>query len=561
MPLSFVSTITDAQQCAVASASSAAASTGHKLPVSEEEYRSHCMKTCHHLNSELGFPIDMAIRAVNECGPDDVTKCADWIEAKGITPHVSEMVPVEITHAGRTLEDGGTVITETAEKKQGHFHVNGFQYTLKTVGKKGTDTYHCTFNRAPCYCPVRLHYNRFSGSVNIFDKDGETPVEHTEKCKRRNMALRARNDAISSSQDTNREPPASGVNVDDEAKQWIDKFCIDHVSEIPTDIWSRLVKTMDEKYPNGWFGIHRQQALRRVYTTRGNLLGNGDLYRTIEHALYKNIPDTGQSFLQCNLTIPHPTDCTKVDRIIWFGHPTLIMLLNGRVDAFIDATFKVVPRGFYQLLVVMVKDVQTKMFVPVMYGLMTGKTKMLYFQALHFLVSATKWQFNPRRISCDFEDALISQINNQFPSPDSGRCAPDDGCDINGCLFHLKQAWRRKMLELNIPRDQISIAMQRGVLDLLCVLPPNELDSKGIHYVRSLIQRLIEEKSGNKMTLKDKTIWGVFFGYIERYWLCERKRSVWTKYRMVSYYQRYMYICIYVTHVPCFFYRMEKRNR
>jgi len=90
------------------------------------------------------------------------------------------------------------------------------------------------------------------------------------------------------------------------------------------------------------------------------------LFRTIENTLYKNLPDTGQTFLQANLILPNPKDCTKVDRIIWFGHSTIIMLLNGRVDAFIDATFKVVPAGFYQLLVVMVKDVQTKMFVPVM---------------------------------------------------------------------------------------------------------------------------------------------------------------------------------------------------
>ena len=65
----------------------------------------------------------MATEAVLECGPDDIFKCAEWIEAKGITPHTPELVPVEIINAGQTLEDGGTVITETNVKKQGHFHV------------------------------------------------------------------------------------------------------------------------------------------------------------------------------------------------------------------------------------------------------------------------------------------------------------------------------------------------------------------------------------------------------------------------------------------------------
>ena len=51
------------------------------------------------------------------------------------------------------------------------------------------------------------------------------------------------------------EPPASGVNVDIEAKQLIDELCIDHLNEIPTKIWARLINAMNEKYPNGWFGI------------------------------------------------------------------------------------------------------------------------------------------------------------------------------------------------------------------------------------------------------------------------------------------------------------------
>ena len=53
----------------------------------------------------------MATEAVLECGPDDIFKCAEWIEAKGMTPHTPELVPVEIINAGQTLEDGGTVIT------------------------------------------------------------------------------------------------------------------------------------------------------------------------------------------------------------------------------------------------------------------------------------------------------------------------------------------------------------------------------------------------------------------------------------------------------------------
>jgi len=488
------------------------------------------MKACNTLTSEFGFELDMAVEAIHECGPDNISACVDWIKAKGVSPNTPELVSINLITADQTLDKGGTVIAETAVKQYGNFHIGGHSYTLKTAGRKETDTYWCSYHRS-CNCPVKLWFNRQTGTANLHTTDG-SPVKHTEKCQERNMS-KARDDASDRSQLCSASPIAT--NVDDEVKQMIDELAVGNLNALPVNIWKELVKALNTKYPNGWFGIDRHTAIRRVYTARNNHLGNGDLYRMIEHPLWKNVPDTGQPFLQANLAIPNPKDVTKVHRIIVFGHPTLMMLLNGRVDAFIDATFKVVPVGFYQLLVVMVKDLQTQMFVPVFYCLMTGKSKSLYSQALHFIISATNCKFNPRRISCDFEAALIAEVRNKFSPPDSGSSSSEYvGTDIVGCKFHLKQAWHRKMKELRISRQQIGIAMLPGVLDILCVLPPDELMRKGIHYVRSLVEKLIKEKIGRELTLKEKTLWNSFFWYLRREWLTDNKRPLWTKYRMVS---------------------------
>ena len=63
-----------------------------------------------------------------------------------------------------------------------------------------------------------------------------------------------------------------------------------------------------------------------------------------------------------------------------------------------------------------------------------------------------------------------------------------------GCGFHFKQAARGKMENLGIPADEIKIAMRFGVYDLLVALPKDELASKGVDFVRSMIIKLVADE-------------------------------------------------------------------
>jgi len=55
-----------------------------------------------------------------------------------------------------------------------------------------------------------------------------------------------------------------------------------------------------------------------------------------------------------------------------------------------------------------------------------------------------------------------------------------------GCEFYWKQAIRRKLLELNVPRDKISLLVNEdGLLNLLTVIPIKDIESKGIAYIRA----------------------------------------------------------------------------
>lgn len=420
----------------------------------------------------------------------------------------STMIQVDVKLNGRGLEEGGTVVAATAclkaipNGKGRSFHITGHQFTLKTAGARGVDTYQCSFCRS-CRCKVKLHHNTRTNEVNLHTSDG-SPVVHTEKCKAKN-GFSCEEIAVDTS-------GSLGVDVSEEANLKADELATENAGMAATRIWTSIANNFNEKYSNGWCGATRQSVMNRVYYIRRQVFGAGDVFRSAEHANYKNTKDgLSQSFLRYNLSFPCSSDIMKVDRLMVFGHPQLLPLLNGNVDVYIDGTFSSAPKGFAQVLIVMVHDPQTRSFVPVSYILMTSRKAVSYFQAFHFLISDTDFEFTPGTITCDFEPGLVKELRHQFPE-----------CKINGCLFHFKQACRRKMLELCIPKDQISVAMERGMLDLLTVVPPSELRTKGIPYVRSILEgRCV-------MTKLELKKWDVFFrDYFERQWMSPNMLHVW----------------------------------
>jgi hypothetical protein len=57
---------------------------------------------------------------------------------------------------------------------------------------------------------------------------------------------------------------------------------------------------------------------------------------------------------------------------------------------------------------------------------------------------------------------------------------------IIGCLFHWKQALRRKMLDYGINKEAISeLLATNGLLELLTVIPIAEIENRGIPFIRA----------------------------------------------------------------------------
>ena len=152
----------------------------------------------------------------------------------------------------------------------------------------------------------------------------------------------------------------------------------------------------------------------------------------------------------------------------------------------------------------MVFDAALKIYVPVAWVLMSGKTEECYWQAFNWLTSAVE-DIDPSYIGVDFERGFFTQISNHFPD-----------AKLIGCKFHFKQAARRMMVKLGIVETEIQYAMKTGIYDLLTVLPLDQIE-KGIAYVRTKIIVFVEEqKYSEKETQASFDLWDKFWDYFER---------------------------------------------
>ena len=284
----------------------------------------------------------------------------------------------------------------------------------------------------------------------------------------------------------------------------VKKMFLDDPSKMPLEVWDEINLEMTLKY-KCWAGMMKEQVVNLVNNTRQATFG-GDIYAQLEAANMTTMKDgTGQQFLQSNCFIAN--NVKKIhSRILCFANPKLLRLLSGPKHLYIDGTFKCVPSQFSQLLIVMIFNDSTSSYVPVMYILLQGKSEFEYKHALQQLINCSENKCKAITVTCDFEKALHNCARKQFGK-----------AKIVGCLFHFKQALRRRMKTvLHIKEDQIQMAMEKNSIDILTIINNSEIRGKGLMYVKSIVYEYLTEE-------KDITKWDNFFRYFEFFWLSDDK--------------------------------------
>ena len=364
---------------------------------------------------------------------------------------------------------------------------DGFPFTRKKVNVDATNAlYWCRHVRS-CKCSARVRVIIPSGSVVVVSD------LHSEKC-----VAHLKKEAQYASAKKN-----TCVRVNDFMKGRAEGMAIEFMALSALDIWKKLELEVSAKYPV-WSGINDVQVKAIVKNTRHREYGT-DMFVKLETDEVSMMKDSDRWFLQFNCLLTDPKD-GKRSRMVGFANPRLIGLLNGNVQIYIDGTFKVCPFPFYQCLIVMVYNGQTDSYVPIFYILLQGKTAFEYEQALHFVCVSTNWKLEPTTVTCDFEKGLHSAVRKKFQS---GRIK------VNGCLFHFKQAIRRKMENLELHADIIEYTLDDNSLDMLCIIPIDEILTKGIHFVRSNLDEFVLKEDGNK--------WMEFWKYFISYWCSDKQ--------------------------------------
>ena len=140
--------------------------------------------------------------------------------------------------------------------------------------------------------------------------------------------------------------------------------------------------------------------------------------------------------------------------------------------------------------------------------LVTGQTQHIYNQITHLLTaSAGLSKLQPLSITTDFEMALMNNFRDHYPT-----------VPINGCLFHAKQAWHKRLKKLRIDGNHFGyLIREHGLIDFLAVIPKNLVKVKGIPYIKTDLDR----RFGSEI---NRYLWDQFWKYFVSTWVENNER-------------------------------------
>lgn len=160
-----------------------------------------------------------------------------------------------------------------------------------------------------------------------------------------------------------------------------------------------------------------EQLVNKVYNTRHREFENWE-QQLCSYPLSMCGPQLDQPFLQ--FVRKFVNVCKELETVIGWGHPGLLFLLrNSPVPLFVDMTFKMVPKQFAQLMIIMFHCSATNQYIQVLYVLLESKTELAYFVAVECVIGATNWKIDASSLTCDFEQALINTLTKQFPEAET----------------------------------------------------------------------------------------------------------------------------------------------
>jgi len=127
-------------------------------------------------------------------------------------------------------------------------------------------------------------------------------------------------------------------------------------------------------------------------------------------------------------------------------------------------------------------------------------------------------------VTTDFEQAELKAVKTQLQLRDG----------IIGCFFHWKQCQTRQLKKLSINADIISYIMTSydasqgtGLLELLTFINPDDIETKGIPYLRKTWK-----EAGIETGYEEE--FDLYWSYFVKTWLRTYKPTDWNIYHLIT---------------------------
>lgn len=141
-----------------------------------------------------------------------------------------------------------------------------------------------------------------------------------------------------------------------------------------------------------------------------------------------------------------------INKIVVFSCETNLRVLCNSPKVYMDGTFKYCCKYFYQLFTIHI--LQNGHYIPLVFVLLPNKETRTYATMLKLIqtkCSELNLIFKPKFVVVDFEKAIHNAISNIWPD-----------AIIQGCKFHLTQAWYRKILNLGLSKEYKDCESETG---------------------------------------------------------------------------------------------------
>jgi len=336
-----------------------------------------------------------------------------------------------------------------------HLNYLNYNYSRKEILELKKEGWTCYYN---CAGHSRVKC-KGSAKLNVHTNKIKVTHEHTEDC----MVLAKRK----------REGEFEFIDATDEMSALTETYAVSLTGVPAKEIATRVMKeTLDKYKGNAVSYLKINEMMPIVHSKRRGEFGDWETQIKIAPLRYASDTDLRPFLLFNNQVLVNG----EYEHMVGWGHPNLVNLTSrSGLNIFADCTFSVVPKEFKQLLILMIYDEATQLYLPIFYVLLQSKHEDAYYEALHQCIRSTKYKMNANSFTSDYELPLIKSLKMQFTKANPALCS-----------FHHKQCLKKRLeKKTKIPPPLVTkLIGPFGLISVLYVIPIKEIIKKGIPYVR-----------------------------------------------------------------------------